>query len=106
MAPLAVFFGPHAFDAVTVPVFLASAQKDSVLLPEENAKVVVDGLGARLRTDEIAGADHGVFLAPCSDELKAHLPLCLDPPGVDRAAVHARLQTQLIAFFNASLPSP
>jgi len=104
MAPLAIFFGPDAFEGVHAPVFLASAQKDSVLLPAENANVVLDALGGRLLlANEIPRAEHGVFLAPCSDELKAHVPLCLDPPGVDRAAIHAQLQGELSAFFSTAL---
>jgi predicted dienelactone hydrolase len=104
MAPLGIFFGPGSFEGVQVPVFLASAQKDSVLLPVENANVVLDGLGGRLLlVNEIPGAEHGVFLAPCSDELKAHVPLCLDPPGVDRAAIHVQLQSEMVAFFSAAL---
>jgi predicted dienelactone hydrolase len=29
--------------------------------------------------------------------------ICLDPPGVDRAALHAQLDTDILDFFNRKL---
>ena len=49
--------------------------------------------------------NHFVFLAPCSDALKAVAPsICVDPPNVDRAAVHATLNAEVVAFFLRTLP--
>jgi predicted dienelactone hydrolase len=48
---------------------------------------------------------HFVFLAPCSDGLKAAAAIiCTDPPGVDRAAVRAALDAEIVAFFDRTLP--
>ncbi len=52
----------------------------------------------------IEGAGHFVFLAPCPAVLATRVPaICRDPPGVDRAAVHARLNTEMIEFFRRTL---
>lgn len=104
MAPLGVFFGPGAFDAVTVPVHLAFATADEVLLPAENALPVREGLRTLEGVEEVAGAGHFVFLAPCPPAFAAEAPpLCRDPPGVDRATTHARLSASAVRFFEATL---
>jgi len=112
MAPLGVLLSEASLARVRRPVFLAEAERDTVLLPEENAVVVRRGLrldGARV----VPNADHFVFLVPCPPELRSEMPdLCVDPPGVDRRAVHATLVTDALAFFEHSLtigpkdPSP
>jgi predicted dienelactone hydrolase len=60
-APLGIFFGPGAFEAVRSPVFFA--QEDAVLLPDENAVPVRKGLRTLVESRVIPGAGHYVF--PC-----------------------------------------
>jgi predicted dienelactone hydrolase len=104
MAPVGVFFGPDAFRDVTAPVFLTWGTADEVLLPDENAKPVAGELRTLTNTREYAGAGHYVFLVPCSAGLAKRLPpLCVDPPGIDRAAVHATIAADASAFFDAKL---
>ena len=104
MAPLGIFFGPGAFEAVRAPVFLAVAQKDAVLLPDENADRVRTGLKTLAGSRVIPGAGHYVFLAPCTAELARDAAvLCEDPLGVDRVAVHAELQREAKDFFDNAL---
>ena len=53
---------------------------------------------------EIVGG-HYIFLAPCSDALKATVPYVrIDAPGIDRAAVHAKLNAEIVDFFDRKLP--
>jgi predicted dienelactone hydrolase len=53
----------------------------------------------------IEGAGHYVFLAPCSEALRAAVPeICSDPPGIDRAVIHARLNAEMVDFFRRTLP--
>ena len=99
MAPLGIFFGLESFAAVRAPVSLAVAEKDSVLIPLENVPMIREGLSTVFEFTRIDGADHYVFLAPCGGEAK----LCADPPGVDRRAVHDRLNTGAVKFFEAHL---
>lgn len=104
MAPFAVPFGPNAFDAVTAPVFLAYGTADQLLLPDENARPVLRALHTLAGQRAIEGAGHFVFLAPCEGGMAAHRPdLCVDPPGIDRAAVHAQLADDAARFFAAHL---
>jgi len=49
-------------------------------------------------------ADHWVFIPPCTPELAEAVPdICADPPGVDRAAAHARINADALAFFRKTL---
>jgi predicted dienelactone hydrolase len=104
MAPFAVVFGPDAFRAVTAPVFLAWADADQVLLPDENAAPVARALKTLVGTRVIAGAGHYVFLPPCPPAMATDLPpLCVDPPGIDRAHIHELLATDAVVFFDRTL---
>jgi predicted dienelactone hydrolase len=104
MAPFAIVFGPSAFETVSAPVFLAWAANDHVLLPSENAEPVGRALHTLVGTRRIEGADHFVFLSPCSRELTSEAPeLCKDAKGVDRASVHAQLIRDAEQFFDQSL---
>jgi predicted dienelactone hydrolase len=104
MAPLGIFFGPGAFEGVTAPVYVYEAAQDHVLLPDENAEVVRHGLRTLDGFRSVPGADHYVFLAPCSASLAANAPeLCRDPEGIDRVAVHAQVAEDARAFFDKSL---
>ncbi|MDP2273641.1 MAG: hypothetical protein Q8N23_22990 [Archangium sp.] len=99
MAPLGIFFGPRSLSPIRTPVSVVVAEKDSVLLPAENAEVVRAGLPSISAFTEIPGADHFVFLAPCDGEAK----LCADPPGVNRRVVHRQVNDSAVKFFEASL---
>jgi predicted dienelactone hydrolase len=98
MAPLGIFFGPQSFMSVRAPVSLTVAEKDSVLLPEENVAVVKTGLLLSEFT-EIPGADHYVFLAPCHGSPT----ICADPLGVNRPSVHEAVDTAAVKFFDTQL---
>lgn len=99
MAPVGIFFGPQSLLSVNQPVSLAVAEKDTVLLPSENADVVRAGLSSVFEFTQVPGAGHYVFLAPCDGEAK----LCADPPDVNRRAVHASLNTGAVKFFQTQL---
>jgi len=52
----------------------------------------------------VPGADHWVFLSPCSKELADELPaICSDPPSIDRVQVHAELNEAAKQFFEQTL---
>lgn len=99
MAPLGIFFDPaQSFASVRAPVSVTVAEKDTVLLPEENAAPVKSGLPGMAFT-EIPAADHYVFMAPCSGSPV----ICADPLGVNRPLVHANLDTAAVKFFDLAL---
>ncbi|MFT3670303.1 MAG: hypothetical protein QM795_17415 [Pseudoxanthomonas sp.] len=107
MAPFAIFFDEASLKQVDAPVFLYGAMADAVLLPDYNVLPVRDAL-PRLHTFRgIVGAGHYVFLAPCNAGMTDALPvLCKDPPSIDRAALHAQINADAVAFFRQTLAEP
>ncbi|KGI78731.1 alpha/beta hydrolase family protein [Oleiagrimonas soli] len=104
MAPLSLIFGKHGFDHVRTPIFLYYGQHDSVLPPEANARHIAPLIKTLYAIKQVPHADHWVFLSPCSAELARDIrPLCTDPPGVDRAKVHAQVDADALAFFRKTL---
>jgi predicted dienelactone hydrolase len=100
MAPLSVVFDQAGLSHVDRPVFLYYGQEDQVLIPQENALHIVPMLKALADVKVIPRAGHYVFLAPCSPQLARDAPdICTDPPGVDRVAVHRRINADALAFF-------
>lgn len=106
MAPFAIFFDAASLARVDAPVFLYGAMADRVLLPAYNVLPVRDAL-PRLHTFRgITGAGHYVFLAPCNPGMSKALPvLCVDPPGIDRSALHSQINADAVGFFRETLAS-
>jgi predicted dienelactone hydrolase len=104
MAPFVIFFDAAALRKIDAPVFLYGAMADRVLLPGYNVLPVRDAL-PRLHTFRgIVGAGHYVFLAPCNPGMAEALPmLCVDPPGIDRQALHAQINADAVDFFREAL---
>jgi predicted dienelactone hydrolase len=104
MAPLALVFDANGAAAINRPVDLWYAENDHVLLPSANALHLRPLVRTLVRTTAVLKADHWVFLAPCSAALaKDAGAICKDPPGVDRARVHARILADAAAFFRETL---
>ena len=107
MAPLALLFDADGARHADRPVDLWYGADDHVLLPPENALHIAPLLPHLVRSTAVPKADHWVFLAPCSAELaKDAGAICRDPPGVDRARVHARIDADALAFFRQALGVP
>lgn len=82
--------------SVRVPIRLYEAERDEVLRHAVNAE--------RIRSF-LPRAGHYVFLAPCSAAFRREAPpICVDPPGVDRAAIHDRLNAEIVDFVRRTLP--
>lgn len=106
MAPQSVIFDKAGLASVERPVFLYYGENDHVLLPSENARRIAPLLGTLAGIQKVPGADHWVFLAPCSDELARNAgDICSDPPGVNRAKEHVRINADALAFFGKTLAS-
>jgi predicted dienelactone hydrolase len=104
MAPLSLVFDQAGAGAIDRPVELWYGQNDRVLLPSENALHVKPLIATLEQVHEVPKADHWVFLAPCSARLAADAgEICKDPPGVDRAKVHERINADALAFFRTTL---
>lgn len=104
MAPQGLVFDAAGLASIDRPVYLYYAQKDEVLQPEYNVLHIAPLIHTLAGVGMIPGTGHYVFLAPCSPQLaKEAADICRDPPGVDRAAAHDRIDADALAFFEKTL---
>jgi predicted dienelactone hydrolase len=104
-APAASYlFGPGDLREVIVPIQLWRVENDSQAPDAWNGAVVRDNLKVHPDSHLVQGADHFVFLAPCSDGLAAAAPqICQDPAGFDRAAFHRAFNQSVVDFYTTRL---
>jgi predicted dienelactone hydrolase len=104
MNPVGVLFDKENWARVTAPVYVYAAAADSVLPIQDHALVAKNNLRSLTQYTEIPGANHFVFLVLCSEQMKSITPaLCVDPPGIDRVAIHEKLNADALIFFRAEL---
>jgi predicted dienelactone hydrolase len=87
--------GSHA------PVQLWSGPQDVNVPEASNAAVISRALGKRADVHSVPGAEHFSFLVPC--RLMRPPLFCRDAEGFDRAAFHAAMNAQVVAFFRKNL---
>ncbi len=99
LAPMAVVFTPESLAAITVPVLVIVAERDTVLNGKYHGGHVVANLpGAQART--AAGAGHFAFMAQATFPLpSAAGDAAANPPGFDRVAYLSQLENQVAEFF-------
>jgi predicted dienelactone hydrolase len=105
MAPaIGYIFDKAGLADVHVPIRLYRAGADQVLRYPWNAERIRRLLPTPPEYEVIEGAGHYVFLPPCSPALAAQAAeICTDAPGIDRAAIHKRLNAEMVAFFRKTL---
>lgn len=104
MAPLSLAFDKAGIASINRPVFLYYGQDDHVLNPKYNVLHIAPSIRTLVGIKMIPKAGHYVFLSPCSPQLAREAPdICIDPPGVDRAAVHRQIDADALAFFRKTL---
>ena len=105
MAPaLGYTFDKVALDKVRVPVRIYRPSADEMLPQPWHAERIAQTLPMPPEYVVLDGAGHFVFLAPCSWTFALMAKqACTDPPGVDRIAIHQKLNSEMIAFFRKSL---
>ncbi|KQY75454.1 hypothetical protein [Brevundimonas sp. Root1423] len=97
-------FTDESLAAVRIPVQLWQAEGDEILPAPFNVEPVRDRLGRTPEYHLVAGAGHFDFLPPCTDGLRAAIPvLCQSQPGFDRAAFHQLLNREVARFFRETL---
>ncbi len=103
MAPLSALFDAQGVADVRIPLRIYQASDDQLLRAEWHADHLLGILPRATERGAVPGG-HYVFLAPCSDQLKlSSAPICTDAPGVDRQAIHARLNAEIADFFDRKL---
>jgi predicted dienelactone hydrolase len=107
MAPaVGYLFDRAGLAKVAIPVRLYRPSEDEILTHPWNAERIAQMLPNPPEYEVVNGAGHYVFLAPCPAMLAAQLrEICEDPPGIDRAAFHARLNADMVDFFRRTLVS-
>ena len=97
-------FGKAGLAGVRVPVQLWRSEFDHILPIPDYADAVNADLPVKPEFHLAPNADHFDFLAPCSEGLAQHAPdICLERPGFDRAAFHARFDAEVVRFFKRTL---
>jgi predicted dienelactone hydrolase len=101
--PLGVPFDAKGLAAVRMPVLMYQPEDDSYLSAAVNADAVAAALPMPPERRKVPGR-HFVFIDPCPPELVADAPMiCRDAPGVDRAAIHRRMETDIAEFLRHHL---
>ncbi|GGF50023.1 hypothetical protein GCM10011611_65530 [Aliidongia dinghuensis] len=99
--PFAALFQRDGLTGVTLPVLLVRPAA-SELPGDANALGLAAALPRAPDLETVPGG-HFVFTDSCPSTARSGEPRCLDPPGVDRAAVQAQVEAQLLRFFGANL---
>jgi len=100
--PFAVLFQRPELTKVSASALIFRPDR-SELPAEANATALAAALPHAPEVVTIPGS-HFVFTDACQPAIAASAPdLCRDPPGVDRAAVHAVVEARIAAFFEKYL---
>lgn len=104
LAPFAMLFDRENLGKIGVPVRLYRAEDEAVVGNPANADVVAENLRTPPEAVTVEGG-HYVFIAPIEDILAKKYPeFYVDPSGIDRRALHARLAGEIVDFFDRALP--
>jgi predicted dienelactone hydrolase len=102
MDPLGALFDRDALTAVRMPVLLYRAEH-SELAAEGNIFALAAALPRPPRQETVPGG-HFIFFDPCPPAFAEIMPAaCKDAAGVDRAAIHRRIEPEVADFFRNNL---
>jgi predicted dienelactone hydrolase len=105
MAPVGALFTSAALGGIRGALRIYHAEQEELLTERHHAGKVRDALAGRAEYVSLANAGHFSFLAPFPPALAALVGIAAqDPPGLDRAVLQARLEQEIVAFFDAKLP--
>lgn len=94
---------------MTIPAYITVGAADTQTPPAPNAAFAAAHI-PRARLVILPGAvDHEIFVNECNEDGRNEFPeACIDPPGVDRGALHAAIGGAAVKFFREafSVPSP
>lgn len=103
MDPLAILFDAAGLASVRLPTLLIRPEHDDYLRAEGNAAAVASGL-ARPPQMLVVPGSHFVLLDPCPDGAAPKAATqCTDGPGVDRIAIHRKIEAEIVAFLRKTL---
>ena len=108
MAPALNFlFDGAALAPVAIPLRLYRAGADEIVPAPFDADHIRRNLPKEPEYQVLEGTSHYAFIAPCSAALAQGVPeICRDPPAIDRAALHRRLNAEIGNFFVRAFGRP
>lgn len=102
MEPFGALFDRDGLKSVDMPALLYRAEH-SDLGAEGNIFALAAALPRPPRM-EVTPGGHFIFMDPCPPELQSEAPaICKDTPGVDRAAVHRRIEAEIAGFLRENM---
>lgn len=96
-------FSKRGLKPIKIPVAIIVGDADRVAPPASNAQYFANNIKHAELTILPGGIGHYTFLADCTGEGRQGLPICRDPAGVDRAAVHGKANDKALEFFDRAL---
>ena len=107
VAPVGALFGEGAFGGVTVPAQIHRLGGDRVLREPWHAENIVARMGDRASLVTHPDAHHFAFISPFPAALVGRVGRpAHDPAGFDRRAFLARIDEQILRFFDVALSVP
>lgn len=102
LEPFGALFDRDGLKPVDAPTLLYRAER-SALKADGNIIALAAALPQPPRQETVAGG-HFIFFGPCPPAVEAAAPAaCKDAPGVDRAAVHRRIEAEIGDFLRRDL---
>jgi predicted dienelactone hydrolase len=100
-------FSEESLKAISVPFLVDTARFDESLEPQANSSTLARLISGAREIKRPVG--HFAYVPECRSIIGpilarvAGIPICNDPDGVDRAAVHQQVARDVIQFFNTEL---
>jgi predicted dienelactone hydrolase len=100
-------FSEESLKAISAPFVVDTAELDEILDPRSNSGALATLISGAREIRRSAG--HFAYVPECRSIIGpilarvAGIPICNDPDGVDRAAVHQHVARDVIQFFNTEL---
>ncbi|NJO32543.1 MAG: dienelactone hydrolase [Rhodospirillales bacterium] len=102
MEPFGALFDREGLTSVNMPTLLYRAER-SDLKADGNIRALADALPRPPQRVTVPGG-HFIFVGPCPALVAKDAPeACKDGPGVDRAAVHRQIETEIADFLRRHL---
>jgi predicted dienelactone hydrolase len=105
MAPaIAPGFAPASLAKIAIPVAIVAGAEDSIVPVDANAQYYAAQIPGAALTIFPGAVDHYTFLDECTPEGRSAMAqICVDKPGVDRAAIHNQTIDLAAKFFATNL---
>ena len=101
------FFERAGLRDVTVPIHIDDPTDDRVMKRAFDAERIRDLLPTPPEYTQLKDAGHYIFLAPCPSLLRETEPeICTNAPGIDRVAMHLKIDAEMADFFRRTLGVP